>query len=64
MIRAWVLIFSQGLNVPPIITHIYATITLSTLVTNEVKLSFDVRTYLLASACEPLINVPIRSTIL
>ncbi|KAG8213768.1 hypothetical protein J3R82DRAFT_10478 [Butyriboletus roseoflavus] len=31
-----------GLNVPPIITHLYATISLATLVTNEVQLSFDI----------------------
>ncbi|KAF8840051.1 hypothetical protein BDN67DRAFT_1054007 [Paxillus ammoniavirescens] len=31
-----------GLNVPPIITHIYPTISAETLVTNEVELSFDI----------------------
>ncbi|KIK99094.1 hypothetical protein PAXRUDRAFT_30734 [Paxillus rubicundulus Ve08.2h10] len=31
-----------GLNVPPIITHIYPTISVETLVTNEVELSFDI----------------------
>lgn len=34
-----------GLNVPPIITHVYPTITLDTLVTNEIELSFDVRPF-------------------
>ncbi|KAF8557967.1 hypothetical protein OG21DRAFT_1504634 [Imleria badia] len=31
-----------GLNAPPIITHLYATISLSTLVTNQIELSFDI----------------------
>lgn len=31
-----------GLNVPPIITHIYATISLETLITNEIEASFDI----------------------
>ncbi|KIJ67573.1 hypothetical protein HYDPIDRAFT_180379 [Hydnomerulius pinastri MD-312] len=31
-----------GLNAPPIITHVYPTISLDTLVTNEVELSFDI----------------------
>ncbi|KAF9222628.1 hypothetical protein BS17DRAFT_802839 [Gyrodon lividus] len=31
-----------GLNVPPIITHVYPTISLETLVANEVELSFDI----------------------
>lgn len=48
--------FPQGLNVPPIITHLYATISLNTLVTNEVELSFDVGTNLLVGAYEPLIT--------
>ncbi|KAH7888371.1 hypothetical protein F5I97DRAFT_2002257 [Phlebopus sp. FC_14] len=32
----------NGLNVPPIITHVYATISLDTLVTNNIELSFDI----------------------
>lgn len=35
---------------PPIITHLYATISLATLETNEVQLSFDVRTHSLTGA--------------
>ncbi|KAI6135778.1 hypothetical protein EV401DRAFT_1898270 [Pisolithus croceorrhizus] len=31
-----------GLNVPPIITHVYVTISLDSLVTNEVETSFDI----------------------
>ncbi|KAF8135624.1 hypothetical protein EV363DRAFT_1429344 [Boletus edulis] len=31
-----------GLNAPPIITHLYTTITSSSLLTNEVELSFDI----------------------
>ncbi|KAL4074292.1 hypothetical protein J3A83DRAFT_4234939 [Scleroderma citrinum] len=31
-----------GLNVPPILTHVYATISLETLITNEIDASFDV----------------------
>lgn len=31
-----------GLNVPPIITHVYVTISLDSLVTNEIEASFDI----------------------
>lgn len=59
-----VLMFPRGLNVPPIITHLYATITLTTLVTNEVELTFDVSACSSTCALEPFTNARIRSTTL